>query len=197
MIIILLRGFSCAGKDYIGKILSDKYNYYRFAFADSLKQIVGDKYGCDISLLQTQEGKKQICNNDAKLRTYRQILIDEALELRSKDPDIFARKCCNDILLSGHKQIIITDWRYMNEYDIINMTFSGHNIIRIHVICVDQLTSPIDDISEYQLQNITNDYKIYNTMDEKVLVHIDNLINQIKLKCNKIEQLEPNGVTTE
>jgi hypothetical protein len=42
MIIILLRGFSNSGKDFVGNIISLKYGYKQFSFADSLKQIVAN-----------------------------------------------------------------------------------------------------------------------------------------------------------
>ena len=48
MSIILLRGYSKSGKDYIGNILCNKYNYKRFSFADSLKEFVSEKYKCSI-----------------------------------------------------------------------------------------------------------------------------------------------------
>ncbi len=175
----MLRGFSCSGKDFVGKILSEKHNYYRFAFADSLKKYVADKYNCDISILHSQDGKKQICNSDSQMRTYRQILIDEALELRNMDPGIFARQCCDDIRLSGHKYVVITDWRYINEYDIVSQLFSDFTIIPVHIISKNQLISPIDDISEYHLEYRNNDYVLYNKMDSSIYEYIERLINYI------------------
>ncbi len=110
MSIILLRGFSHSGKDFVGNILSEKYEYKRFAFADSLKRLVAKEYNCDIKQLHSQDGKLQVCQFDSAKRTYRQILIDEALRLRNLDCDIFAKLCCEDIKKSSHTKIVITDW---------------------------------------------------------------------------------------
>ena len=97
MSIILLRGFSHSGKDFIGQILCNIYGYKRFAFADSLKKMVQLEFKCSWTNLHTQEGKLQVCESDTLKRTYRQILIDEALRLRNIDTGIFATHCCAEI----------------------------------------------------------------------------------------------------
>ena len=51
MSIILLRGFSNSGKDFIGEILCNQYNYTRYAFADSLKNMVSKKFNCPIVVM--------------------------------------------------------------------------------------------------------------------------------------------------
>jgi len=178
MSIIVLRGFSNSGKDYIGQILCDKYNYKRFAFADSLKKIVAKDYNCALEQLHTQEGKLQVCPTDSSGRTYRQILIDEALHLRKIDTGIFAKHCCQEIygLDSIPNKIVITDWRYPNELQILIDMFPEYTIIPVHIVRQGQLESPIDDISEYHLLNRVNDYTIINNMDELIHREIDILI---------------------
>ena len=91
MIIILLRGFSNSGKDFVGNIIINQYGYKQFSFADSLKKIVAEKYNIPLEIFYSQEGKKMIYNNYNNYNiTYRQLLIDEALKLKEIDPDIFA-----------------------------------------------------------------------------------------------------------
>lgn len=179
MIIILLRGFSHSGKDFIGEILCKKYGYTRFAFADSLKNIVANKYNCTLEQLHSQEGKLQLCKNDSNNRTYRQILIDEALRLRSIDTGVFAKICCNDIINSGLNKIVITDWRYDNELEIINSVFSTIKVVPVHIVRIGQNISPVVDISEYQLQHRNEDYIIYNNMNDKIYDQINELIRFI------------------
>ena len=116
MSIILLRGFSNSGKDFIGEILCNQYNYTRYAFADSLKNIVAKQLNCSIDILHSQDGKSQVCHTDPLRRTYRQILIDEALRLRNIDSDFFAKQCCKDI---KHDKVVITDCRFVNEVNSI------------------------------------------------------------------------------
>jgi hypothetical protein len=179
MSILLLRGYSKSGKDYIGQILCTKYNYKRFSFADSLKEVVSEKYKCPISLLHSQDGKSMICYSDPNKRSYRQILIDEALYYRSINPDIFAENCCKTILQSNSDKIIITDWRYENEISVINNTFPNYKIFPVHIINIFQDKSPVNDISEYQLINRKGDYTIINCMTEAIYEKVDNLICSI------------------
>lgn len=185
MSIILLRGFSHSGKDFIGQILCNQYDYKRFAFADSLKKMVQLDFKCKWENLHTQEGKLQICETDSLKRTYRQILIDEALRLRNINPDVFAEYCCTDIYDANPKElpdrIVITDWRYPNEITILEEAFPGYKVIPVHVIREGQVESPVNDISEHQLDNRTNDYELHNRMDNTIYQEVDELIKYIHL----------------
>jgi len=176
MSIILIRGYSQSGKDYVGRILCKKYGYHRFAFADSLKHLVSNKYHVSIEQLHSQQGKLQHCEEDLQKRTYRQILIDEALLVRNNDDDYFAKECCEDIRQYNTKYIVITDWRYPNELNVIKEFFPDYKITTLHVIRTSQTTSPVEDHSEYQLTNIIADHIIVNTMDERIYQEIDHFI---------------------
>jgi hypothetical protein len=183
MSIILLRGFSHSGKDFVGQILCNDFGYKRFAFADSLKKMVQIEFKCSWEQLHTQAGKQEICENDSLKRTYRQILIDEALRLRNMDPDIFANDCCIQIDTQDPKnvpdKIVITDWRYPNEIKIIKESFPNHAIIPVHIIREGQTKSPVDDISENHLINRINDYTIINRNNNTIYDEIDILLKYI------------------
>lgn len=196
MNIILLRGFSQSGKDYVGEILCSQYGFKRFAFADSLKKIVSQEFGCPIEQLHSQSGKLQVCQSDSAARTFRQILIDEALRLRNINPGVFVEYCCNDIIKSNSQNIVITDWRYPNEISIITKNFPNAVITPIHIIRAGQDKSPVDDISEYQLQNRCTDYQIINNMDNTIYNEIEILIGFINLVHKQKEEMKFNVKTT-
>jgi hypothetical protein len=179
MSIIMLRGFSHSGKDFIGNILCNSYGYKRFAFADSLKIMVAKEFNCPVEILHSQEGKLQICDSDLKKRTYRQILIDEALRLRNINAGVFAKHCCNEISNFDYNKVVITDWRYPNEIDIVKAAFPNYIVSPVHIIRSGQTKSPVNDISEYQLEGRTGDYQIVNNLDESVFKEIKLLINSI------------------
>ena len=182
MSIIVLRGFSTSGKDHVGRILCKNFNYTQFAFADSLKKIVAKDFNCAVEQLHTQDGKLQVCYTDSNNRTYRQILIDEACRLRRIDTGVFAKYCCQTICECNPipNNIVITDWRYPNELQILIDAFPKYTIIPIHIIRKGQLESPVNDISEYHLLNRVNDYTIINNMDESIYKEIETLINLSK-----------------
>ncbi len=183
MSIILLRGFSHSGKDFVGQILCNEFDYKRFAFADSLKKMVAKDFNCPVEQLHSQEGKLQICESDSLKRTYRQILIDEALRLRNLDAGIFVKHCCNEIIGANPEatpdRIVITDWRYPNEIKIIQEFFPRYNITPVHIIREGQVKSPVDDISEHQLDNRYSDYQLINRMNESIRDEIKALIESI------------------
>jgi hypothetical protein len=183
MSIILLRGFSQSGKDFIGQIICEKYEYKRYAFADSLKQIISKEFNCSLDILHSQEGKLQICESDLLKRTYRQILIDEALRLKNIDNDVFAKHCCKEIIGFNPEdipeRIVITDWRFPNELTVLEKIFPNYKITTVHIKRVDQLKSPVDSISEYQLINRNNDYMIINKMNKSIYDEIEILIKHI------------------
>lgn len=181
MSIIMLRGFSHSGKDFIGKILCEKYGYNRYAFADSLKKLVANEFNYPLEKLHTQEGKLEICKTDILKRTYRQILIDEALRMRYIDAGVFAKYCCQDILdlISIPDKIVITDWRYPNEIEIVSKMFSTHRVIPVLIKRIGQDKSPIQDKSEYQLIERIDDFSIQNNLDDSIYKEVDNLINYV------------------
>jgi hypothetical protein len=179
MSILLLRGYSQSGKDFIGKILCKQYGYQRFAFADSLKRLVSKKYDVPMEKLHSQSGKLEICNSDEKHRTFRQILIDEALLERSKNDACFAEDCCKEIEKMKATRIVITDWRYTKELELLKSNFPDYVITPIHVVCTLQQESPVCDISEYQLEDRQNDIKLLNHLDERIYHDIQEIMKQI------------------
>jgi hypothetical protein len=179
MSIILIRGYSQSGKDFVGKILCKQYGYQRFAFADSLKLLVSNKYHVRMEQLHSQQGKMQICEEDEQNRTYRQLLIDEARLARNNDDNCFAKDCCKEIQKYDAKLVVITDWRYPNELAVIKEYFPDYNITTVHLIRISHMVSPVQDQSEYQLENMKVDRYIVNTMDERIYQEIDNLISSI------------------
>jgi hypothetical protein len=181
MSIILLRGFSNSGKDYIGNILCEKYGYKRFAFADALKKIVASQFTTPIENFHSQEVKPTVCKNDTLGRTHRQLLIDEGARLREINKDIFAKFCCQDIKISYARKIVITDWRYENELQVIKDTFPDFKITPVHIMRIGQNKSLIDDISEYQLIGRQFDYMLINEMNDTIYDKIESLIHSIDI----------------
>lgn len=178
--IILIRGYSQSGKDFVGKALCQRYGYQRFAFADSLKRMVCSLYRCPMDILHSQDGKKQICPSDEQGRTYRQILIDEALRLRALDDTLFVRECCEEIKKLDATKVVITDWRYPVEFTLLGELFPDATIVPLHIIRKDTLVSPVNDISEHHLKERVGDPVLVNTMDDSVYQDIHRFMETIQ-----------------
>lgn len=192
-LIILLNGYSQSGKDYIGDILQRRYGFKRFAFADALKVFVCEKYKCPIETLHCQYGKQQICETDDKKRTYRQLLIDEAKELRSVNDAHFAEKTCNDILEhlqknTGENRIVITDWRFLIELETIQKQLPDMKTFKIHIKRIDFHKSPVNDKSEYELVKVKCDYNLQNDLTHLIYKDIEYMFKIIPRYWQKVQE---------
>lgn len=167
--IILLSGWSTSGKDLLADYLV-KNGYTQFSFASILKKKVSDHYKFDYDLTLTQKGKNTKINGI----TIRELLISYAKTKRNKNDDIFVEYTLNEIkLLDSYKtkrgeplsDIVISDLRYNNEIEFLKKRFKNCITIRIN----RHNKSPVDDISEHQLDSFNFDYIIENKGTKKDL----------------------------
>ena len=170
MIILLIRGFAGAGKDTFGNIFVQKFGYKRFAFADFLKEMVSEKYGVPLNTLHCQAGKEGYSGDGH--RTWRQVLLDEAAEERSRNPDVFAAMCADAIFRDAvHDKFVITDWRFPNELRVLRDRFPS---AKIHSVLIRRKSqggvSPVAHPSEYLLLEHSPDYIIENNGTEADLI---------------------------
>jgi hypothetical protein len=178
MLIIFIRGFAGSGKDTLGECFTQHHGFKRFAFADALKETVSDKYNVDIAVLHSQDGKKQVCTANGK--TWREILISEAAAERNKDPDVFAEMTALAIIASGAKRVVLTDWRYPNEYTIVRKLFPDALITTVHILREDQAgVSPVIDLSEYYLKDHRPDWIVHNDGKRSLLKEAGDILRAI------------------
>lgn len=163
MYIILISGFSTSGKDSLGSVFCNNYGFSRFAFADTLKEFVSEKYKCDLSILNSQSGKGLICTETGT--TWRSILIEESKLYRNTCPTFYAEDCADKIedhcilnTVTATHNIVITDWRYPNELYTLRKRFPCATIIPVKITCkYHHDISPVDDASEYSLVKCTDE----------------------------------------
>ena len=170
-VVLLLHGWSGAGKDMVGKILCDRYGFQRLAFADELKRMICEEYAFPIEWTQTQEGKQRIIPSTSD-QTVRQILIQRGQEIRAEQNDLgfFARGVANQIIEKmtskpSSSRFIITDWRLPIEFSTLESMFASHyyKLLKVLVRNVQQTESPVQDqTTEYQLQKYIFDARIEN-----------------------------------
>ena len=170
MIILFIRGFAGAGKDTFGNIFVQKFGYKRFAFADFLKEMVSAKYGVPLNTLHSQAGKEGYC--DDNIRTWRQVLLDEAAEERGRNPDVFASLCADAIFSEvAYDKFVITDWRFPNELSVLRDRFPSAKIFTILIRRKSQNgLSPVAHSSEYHLLEHSPDFIVENNGSEADLV---------------------------
>ena len=177
--IIGLCGLKGSGKDTLGKILVEKYNFQKFSFADTLKDITSIIFNWD---------RKSLEGDTNKSREFRETKDDWWSQQLDKDitprkmlqfigTDLFRNYFHQDIWVkiierklidNKNKNIVITDCRFMNEVEIIKKLRGS--IIKIN----RNITNNDNHSSENQLTNLKPDYVIDNNKD------IANLYSQIK-----------------
>jgi hypothetical protein len=155
--IVMLYGVSCAGKDTVANFLVKERGYVRLAFADVLKEYCSGKYNLPLNIFHTQQGKSSVYRHGI---TIRKLLINEAFEQRSLYPDTFVDFIIKKIKLHMEDDIVISDFRYYNEYDKICKAFSESCNIKTYHLKRPGVSS--NEESDNQLVNFNFDFNIVN-----------------------------------
>lgn len=162
--IILISGFSKSGKDLMADYMIETLNFKKYVIASSLKQMVAQKYNIDHNMTNTQEGKSTVIYNGL---TVRDLLIKSAIELKdSVNQDVFITDVYRQISHeSNDKNIVISDFRYINEYEYLCKQYKNDKDkdTKIITVRIDRFdTSSVKSDSEIQLNNFKFDYYIEN-----------------------------------
>lgn len=159
--IILISGYSKSGKDLFADYMVKSFNFKKYAIATSLKQMVAQKYNIDHNMTVTQEGKNTIVYNGL---TVRELLINYAAELKdSVNQDVFIADMYKRISTESDN-VVISDFRYINEYEYLCRQFyKNDKDTKVVTVRIDRFDkSPVDSLSETQLDNFKFDYYIVN-----------------------------------
>jgi len=167
--IILLSGWSGAGKDAVGGLMTKLWGFQRVAFADELKRVIAKEYDFPIEWTQTQDGKRQIVPSAGK--TVRELMIQRGQEIRKEqnDPGFFARHIASQIIeeiqVNPTAKFVCTDWRLPIEFSTLESMLVPYNckLLKVCVRNLQQKESPVQDTTtEYQLQKYVFDAILYN-----------------------------------
>ena len=141
--VIGLCGFVGSGKNTFSNFLVEKYGFKEFSFAEALKDVLSILFGWERELL---EGKTIVSRNfreklderwslDLKIDNFTprkgMQMIGTELFRDSFHKDIWALVLKNKIINSGFKKIVITDCRFINEFEIIKNNFKNFYVFEI------------------------------------------------------------------
>ena len=127
--VILVTGFARTGKDTLARAMS-VYNpkYMPVSFAEPLKR------ACNATMIQLDveidffKEEDKVANRD--------VLIEVAKSARRKDKDVFAKilsKKIGGLLEIGYSPVI-SDWRYINEHEVLLNTFGKERIVTVNIM---------------------------------------------------------------
>lgn len=152
-LIVLISGWSHAGKDSVAKILVESYDFHKVAFADPIKHQVARDLQIPLEWCYDQEKKAALLPNN-KERTLREELIRVAETARLEDKEIWARALGEKIqkaIQRGKQKFVISDWRHIEEVWALQKCIPNACIVPTRVERPSQLLSPVPDRTEYSL----------------------------------------------
>lgn len=120
--IILLCGYARAGKDTFAEgMIEGAQSLEATSFATALK-FAADSYLEQLALANKETGRT-FWNEQFKV-AHRDFLVTAGKFARSIDVDVFANALVNRVCHLQTTNIVVTDWRYLNEYAVISRELS-------------------------------------------------------------------------
>lgn len=190
--IIAFTGPKRCGKDTSAEYVKKMFDYEVLAFAEPMKDILQTTLGISRETLDDFKNYPQ--SNKIKGITYggfifddeectefstdmRQILQKFGTEVMKKHfgEDVWAAKLIQDARFWDLSTVVISDLRFMNEYNYIKENCEKLTVIRIHK---DNLENDSHS-SEQEYQNIPADYEVTNNSTQQDLY---NKLNKIILQ---------------
>lgn len=162
--VVLLSGWAGSGKDCAAALLAEEFGFQRFAFADALKADVSHTTGIPLGYFHSVHKDHPLvapCDMYPAAKTPRDVLIQHALVRRAKDPDIYSRGVATEIQSAVGLRYVISDWRYLREYEVVTGELGEFfQIYRVRIVRpgIRQSAEP----SEHDLDGIAMDYIIHN-----------------------------------
>jgi hypothetical protein len=147
--IFIISGYAQTGKDTAAKALVTRGDVVHLSFAERLKDSV------NLSMRMLGITDLDLHKEEDKIK-YRSLLVEHAKAARSIDSAVFAKALVPRInsALNTDKHVVISDWRYMNEYKVICETFGFDNVITMMIERED--SHPANDEEKNSIAEIKN-----------------------------------------
>ena len=167
--LIMLSGYAQSGKDTIGSHLVNTWGFRRLAFADKLKDEVSQRYGVKRELMDSGLGKRTQMMVDGSPTTVRDLLVQYGTARRRENSHYFIEPII-DTIDKAEANLVITDWRYENEYSRIRDRFNQQEL-RLIALRINRFkTPPFVSETEIQLDQFSFDVVLNNTGSVKALL---------------------------
>lgn len=173
-LIIGVCGYKRVGKDTIADYLCINHAFEKMKFAAPLKEMCKLLFNFSDEQLETNLKEDIDQRWNISPRKAMQFLGTEIMQYKISDllPDIgrsfWARKLIDDIDNSSYKRVVISDLRFVHEYNLLKDKYR-HNFVVVRV----EKESPCDPMdihsSEVEWKSIKADYIIYNNSDKDTL----------------------------
>lgn len=184
-LIILIAGWSHAGKDSVAKILVESYTFQKVAFADPIKHQVARDLEIPLEWCYDQEKKAALLPGNTE-KTLRDELIRVGEAGREVDKEVWARALSEKLqkaIQRGKRKFVISDWRHMEELWALQKCIPSALIVPTRVERPSQIISPVPDRTEYSLLGFPF-WKVFHNSGT-----LTRLLNQV-IECIEVDLLK-------
>jgi hypothetical protein len=152
--ILLLAGWSSAGKDTLGRRMA-AHGFTRFAFADAVKDRTAEVYRFDRGLADTEEGKRSLVPGSDHMTIRDALIRFGENEKVAHGKGIWSTRLAEAIAVAaaaGASRIVVTDWRFPEELvELQRLLGGGADLYPLRVTRPGQRVSPVASMTEYAL----------------------------------------------
>jgi hypothetical protein len=166
--LVLLCGYSRAGKDTFANGMEiGNRDYLTHLLAAPLKTIGNNIINrLNLGDYVDKDTGYRVCFWDEKFKSkHRNVLVTLARFARSLDSDVFVNRLIEqiDTISTSGKHVVITDWRYLNEYKRIKSELTAYNVVTVWIETIGIFAANEEEalsIAEIR-KEMTWDYEFY------------------------------------
>jgi len=177
MFIVLLSGYAGSGKDSAALIFQT-YGFKIASVAENVKRQSAKYHGFLYELTHSQQGKSTMVKSQrtGDIKTVREFLIEDSAQnkLINNDPAFWIRLLVQQIKNEVPKFLVISDWRYKEEYDHLKFAFPEAEIIKVRIVRDSVIVN--NDKSEHELDSERFNFMICN----------NGTLEELHKECSKI-----------
>lgn len=175
--VIAICGYKRSGKDTVANFIQSNYNYSHVKIANSLKNIC--KYMFDFTDDEMETDSKDVLNDQWGVtpRKVLQYFGTEMMQYHIQEliPNIgrefWIRKCIKDMESLNNDKIVISDLRFIHEYEALKRKY-GKSLYILKLLKTGDKCDCHE--SETEWEKIQADYIISNDCDkEKLYLNVD------------------------
>lgn len=168
---IAIFGKMRSGKDTIGKMLIEEFNFKRYAFGTGIGNII-DKYFPEATI------------NGKPRKHYQHI----GQQLRELDPDVWVKYLLKSVEKDGAKRVVVTDGRQVNEAE--RLRAEGYTIVKVvapEEIRIKRILESGDVFIPEQLTHETE--RQVDLLQDCVVITNDRDLNYLRLQVTTLLSL--------
>lgn len=180
--IIALCGYKSSGKDFVANYITKKYNYRHEKISKKLKNTIQMLF--DLTDDQIEGTQKEMIDEKwgVSPRKLMQFIGTDVFQYKLPEilPDcnrtFWIKSMCNEIKEKKCENIVISDLRFVHEYEYFKEHMVNYNIVIVEIVN-NKIFKNDTHISESEFDMIPKDYVVNNELNDNICKEIDAILN--------------------